>query len=159
MSRIEERPNSLPWPPMIYLAAAALAILLHFWILPAPWLPAPFSEFLFAVGWLVVAGAIAIDIAAMRAMRRARTTIMPNRGSDHLVSSGPFSFTRNPIYLGNTMLMIGTGLIAGIAWFLVLAPVAAYATTKLAIEREEKHLEARFGKKYRDYRKKVRRWL
>lgn len=158
MSAIQDRPNTLPWPPMIYIAAAALAVLLH-WLYPLPWVPAPFDEFLFAVGWLVVAGAVAMDIAAMRAMRRANTTIMPNRGSDHLVTRGPFSFTRNPIYVGNTMVMIGIGLIAGIVWFIVLAPLAAYATTKLAIEREEKHLDARFGKKYRDYRKKVRRWI
>lgn len=158
MSTFEDRPNRLPWPPMIYVAAAALAVVLN-WLVPLPWIPGPLGEFLFAVGWLVAAGALAIDIAAMRAMRRARTTIMPHRAADHLVAEGPFSFTRNPIYVGNTMLMIGIGLIAGIAWFLILAPLAAYATTKLAIEREERHLEARFGKRYRDYRKKVRRWL
>lgn len=158
MSTTDDRPNRLPWPPMIYIAAAALAVILH-WLVPLPWIPPPFGEFLFAVGWLVVAAALAIDVAAMRTMHRAKTTIMPHRASDHLVTGGPFSFTRNPIYVGNTMLMIGIGLIAGIVWFLVLAPFAAYATTKLAIEREEHHLEARFGKKYRDYRKKVRRWL
>ena len=159
MSGFEDRPNRLPWPPLIFVAAAALALVLHFWLLPLPWVPAPFSDFLFAVGWLVAAGALAIDVGAMRAMRRAATTILPNRAADHLVVTGPFSFTRNPIYVGNTMLMIGVGLILGAVWFLILAPVAAYATTKLAIEREERHLEARFGKKYRDYRKKVRRWL
>lgn len=158
MSAVEDRPNTLPWPPMIYLAIAAIAVLLH-WLLPLPWLPDPLAEFLFAVGWLVVACAIAIDIAAMQAMRRANTTIMPNKGSTHLVTSGPFSFTRNPIYLANTMLMIGAGLIAGIIWLILLAPIAAFATTKLAIEREEQHLQARFGKKYRDYMKKIRRWI
>ena len=158
MSSIEDRPNTLPWPPMIYIASAAIAVLMH-WLLPLPWLSDLLGEFLFAVGVLVVAGAIAIDVAAMRAMKRAKTTIMPNKGSEHLVTSGPFSFTRNPIYLGNTMLMIGAGLIAGILWLILLAPVAAYATSKLAIEREEQHLQSRFGKKYRDYMKKVRRWI
>lgn len=158
MSTIEDKPNRLPWPPMIYIAVAALAIVLH-WLLPLPWLADPLREFLFAVGWLVVAGAIAIDISAMRIMHRAKTTIMPNKGSSHLVTNGPFSFSRNPIYLANTMLMIGAGLIAGIVWLILLAPFAAFATTKLAIEREEQHLQARFGKRYRDYSKKVRRWV
>lgn len=158
MSSIEDRPNTLPWPPMIYIAGAAIAVLLH-WLFPLPWLSDPLGEFLFAVGVLVVAGAIAIDVAAMRAMKRAKTTIMPNKASEHLVTNGPFSFTRNPFYLGNTMLMIGAGLIAGILWLILLAPVAAYATSKLAIEREEQHLQSRFGKKYRDYMKKVRRWI
>lgn len=158
MTAIENRPNTLPWPPIVYLAAVAAAIVLH-WLLPLPWIPRPLSELLFAVGWLVVGAALAIEFSAMRTMARAKTTIMPNRGSDHLVTNGPFSFTRNPIYLGNTMLMIGIGLIAGIVWFILLAPVAAFATQKLAIEREERHLETRFGKKFRDYAKKVRRWV
>lgn len=158
MTAVETRPNTLPWPPIVYVAAVAAAIVLN-WLVPLPWIPGPLGELLFAVGWLVVGGALAIDITAMRTMARAKTTIMPHRGSDHLVTSGPFSFTRNPIYLGNTMLMIGIGLIAGIVWFILLAPVAALVTQKLAIEREERHLEMRFGKKYRDYAKKVRRWI
>ncbi|MFC3725487.1 methyltransferase family protein [Neoaquamicrobium sediminum] len=158
MTAVETRPNTLPWPPIVYVAAVAAAIVLN-WLVPLPWIPGPLGELLFAVGWLVVGGALAIDTTAMRTMARAKTTIMPHRGSDHLVTSGPFSFTRNPIYLGNTMLMIGIGLIAGIVWFILLAPVAAFVTQKLAIEREERHLEMRFGKKYRDYAKKVRRWI
>lgn len=158
MTAIQERPNTLPWPPIVYIAAVALAIIAH-WLAPLPWLPTQLAEFLFAVGWLIVAAALFMDVAAMRTMARAKTTIMPHRGSEHLVTSGPFSFTRNPIYVGNTMLMIGVGLIGGILWFILLAPFAAFATQKLAIEREERHLEMRFGKKYRDYAKKVRRWI
>jgi len=152
------RPNTLPWPPILYICAVAAAVILN-WLWPLPWVPGALAEFLFAVGCLVVVLALAMDFAAMRAMTQANTTIMPHRGSEHLVTGGPFGFTRNPIYLGNTMLMIGIGLISGIAWFLILAPAAAFATQKLAIEREEKHLEARFGKRYRDYVKKVRRWI
>ena len=153
-----ERPSRFPWPPLIYVVAAALAILFHAF-LPLPWIAGLLGEILFAIGWLLVAAALAIEVGAMRAMRRARTTIMPHRASEHLVTGGPFSFTRNPLYVGNTMLLVGIGLIAGMVWFLIAAPLAAYVTTKLAIEGEERHLEARFGKKYRDYRKKVRRWL
>jgi len=158
MSDSSDRPNSIPWPPLIYCAAIAVAIILGY-LVPLPWLPPPTSDILFAIGWLLVAGAIAIDVAAMRTMARHRTTIMPHRRSDHLVTDGPFSFTRNPIYLGNTMLTVGIGLISGIVWFVPLALVAAFATQKLAIEREEKHLYARFGKRFRDYAKRVRRWI
>jgi protein-S-isoprenylcysteine O-methyltransferase Ste14 len=158
MSEISARPNSFPWPPVIYCIAIAIAVLLGYFA-PLPWIPSPLSDILFAVGWLLVAGAIAIDVGAMRTMSRHKTTIMPHRGSDHLVTDGPFAFTRNPIYLGNTMLTFGVGLISGIAWFLPLALIAAFATQKLAIEREEKHLDLRFGKRFRDYVKKVRRWI
>ncbi|TKT79034.1 isoprenylcysteine carboxylmethyltransferase family protein [Aquamicrobium sp. LC103] len=158
MAEFQERPNTLPWPPLIYLAAIAVSVIAG-WLVPLPWFGSPLSEFLFAVGLLVVLGAIAIDVSAMQTMRRAKTTVLPHRASEHLVTSGAFSFTRNPIYLGNTMIMFGIGLISGIAWFLVFGLVAAFVTQKLAIEREEKHLEARFGKKYRDYAKRVRRWI
>lgn len=158
MTDTKARPNTIPWPPIVYLAAVAIAILAHVF-LPLPWIGAPLSDLLFAAGWLLLAAAIAMEYAAMRTMARARTTILPTKASEHLVTSGPFSFTRNPIYLGNTVLMIGIGLIAGVAWFLVLAIIAAFTTQKLAIEREEKHLQARFGKRYGDYAKRVRRWV
>ena len=63
------------------------------------------------------------------------------------------------MYLANTLLMIGVALISGIGWFLLLALVAAFATQKLAIEREEKMLAEKFGKRYRDYSRQVRRWI
>jgi protein-S-isoprenylcysteine O-methyltransferase Ste14 len=78
---------------------------------------------------------------------------------DHLVTDGPFSFTRNPIYLGGTMLVLGIGLVSGIVWFLPLAILAAFTVQKLAFEREERHLQARFGETYLDYAGRVRRWI
>lgn len=158
MSELEARPNRFPWPPVIYVAAIALAIVLA-WLVPLPWIGRPLSDLLFAVGIITLVGVVLIDLSAMRTLSRARTTIMPHRASEHLVTGGPYAFTRNPIYLANTLLMIGVGLMSGIIWFLVLAVVAAFLTQKAAIEREEKHLELRFGKKYRDYAKKVRRWI
>ncbi len=158
MTSHAERPNRFPWPPVLYLAAAVIALALHI-MWPLPWLVPPLSDLLFAIGWLLVLGAVALDVGAMLTMRRIRTTIWPTRRADHLVTQGPFSLTRNPIYVANTMLMLAIGFIVGSLWFLILAPFAAFATQKLAIEREERHLEARFGRKYRDYRKKVRRWI
>ena len=158
MNDAETRPNRLPWPPMIYLTAIAAAVVLM-WQVPLRWLPSPLSDLLFAVGIVAIFGVVAIDVSAMRTLSKARTTIMPHKGSDHLVTNGPFSFSRNPIYLANTLLMMGVGLIAGSVWFILLGLVAAFLTQKLAIEREERHLDIRFGKRYRDYRKKVRRWI
>lgn len=151
-------PNKLPWPPIIYLAAIAVAIALGV-LFPLPWIGEPVSDILFAAGWLAMGAVVAIYYSAARALKRANTTIRPDKASEHLVTSGAFSFTRNPIYFANTLLMIGIGLVTGSLWFIALALIAAFATQKLAIEREEKHLLARFGKKYIDYAKKVRRWV
>lgn len=151
-------PSRFPWPPVIYVAAVAVAIVLQ-WLWPLPWIGSPLSDLLFAIGWLLAAGAVALDISAMRTMSKARTSIMPHRTADHLVTNGPFALSRNPIYLGNTTLMVAIGFIAGSLWFILLAPVGAALTTWLAIRPEERHLFERFGKRYRDYQKKVRRWI
>jgi protein-S-isoprenylcysteine O-methyltransferase Ste14 len=158
MTEIQARPNRLPWPPLIYLAAIAASIVLHL-VYPLPFIGPPLSDILFAGGGLLIIGVIAIDFSAIRTLQRAKTTVMPHRGSEHLVTEGPFSFSRNPIYLANTMLMFGAGLMSQIVWFFPLGLIAAFLTQKLAIEREERHLEIRFGKRYRDYTKRVRRWI
>ena len=152
------RPSRFPWPPVIYLVAIAVSIVL--WLLyPLPWFGSPLSDILFAVGCVMIVAVVGIDISAMRTLARANTTIRPDKASTHLVTTGAFSFSRNPIYLANTLIMLGAALIAGIAWFIPLALIAAFLTQKLAIEGEEKHLALRFGKKYQDYRKRVRRWI
>jgi protein-S-isoprenylcysteine O-methyltransferase Ste14 len=158
MNDLMARPNSLPWPPIIYLAAIAVSILLNV-LHPLPWFGQPPSGILFVLGLLMIAAFVALNISAIRAMRRAGTTVRPDRGTDHLVTDGPFSFTRNPLYLAGTMLVLGIGLVSGIIWFLLLAVLAAFAVEKLAIEREERHLQARFGKTYVDYTERVRRWI
>lgn len=158
MNDHEQRPARFPWPPVIYLSAIVIAAVLGIFY-PLPWIGPPLSDLLFAIGWLLIAGFVFIDLQAMRTLHRAGTAILPTRGADTLVTSGPFSFSRNPIYLGNSMLTAGIGLVAGNAWFFANLIVACFLTQKLAIEPEEKHLGLRFGKKYRDYQKRVRRWF
>ncbi|WP_432288110.1 isoprenylcysteine carboxylmethyltransferase family protein [Aminobacter sp. BA135] len=158
MTNPNAAPSKVPWPPILYLAAIVVAAVLGL-LYPLPWITEPLSDLLFAAGWLAVAGVVAIYYSAMQTMKRAKTTIRPDRPSEHLVTSGAFSFTRNPIYFANTLLMIAIGLITANVWFLALALIAAFATQKLAIVPEEKHLQARFGKRYIDYAKKVRRWI
>lgn len=158
MNTFEKTPNSFPWPPVIYSAAILVGALSPLAV-PTPWVRSPFSDFLTGIGIILIGVALFIDYKAMSTMRAKKTTIMPHKGANHLVTSGPFSISRNPIYLANTILTIGAGLCFGIIWFLPLAFVAAFATQKLAVEREEKHLSAKFGKPWRDYAHKVRRWL
>jgi protein-S-isoprenylcysteine O-methyltransferase Ste14 len=142
MNDVTARPNSLPWPPIIFLAAIAVSVFLNAFY-PLPWFAQPLSGILSAIGWLMIAAFVALNISAIRVMRRAGTTVRPDRGTDHLVTEGPFSFTRNPLYLAGTKLVLGIGLVSWIVWFLLLAVLAAFAVQKLAIEREERHLQAR----------------
>lgn len=157
-TKFQLTPNRFPWPPIIYAAAILLGALSKFF-LPTPWIDSPGSDFLFGVGLLIILAGLALDIRAMQTLHAEKTTILPIKGADHLVTRGPYSLSRNPIYLGNTLLTIGAAFVFGIIWFLPLAFIAALLTSKLAIEREEAHLSAKFGKNWRDYANKVRRWF
>ncbi|MCA0032803.1 methyltransferase family protein [Mesorhizobium sp. B263B2A] len=158
MTDSQPKPGGIPWPPVIYTAAIAISIILGM-LYPLPWIGDLLGDILFAAGWVALFGVAALWFTAIRTMVRAKTTLNPNAVPDHLVTSGPFGITRNPMYLANTLLLIGVAFVTGIVWFLPMAFIAAFATQKVAIEGEEKVLAAKFGKKYRDYAKRVRRWI
>ncbi len=95
----------------------------------------------------------------MATMRRHRANILPHRAATALVTTGPFAWSRNPIYLGNTLMLIGFGLVLRNPWFLPAAAAAAVAVTHLAIRREEAHLEILFGPSWLAYRQRTARWF
>ena len=154
MNAWKTRPNIIPWPPMLVISFAIAAILLHtvkplaFSVPGAP-----------ILGVVIMACAIGIDLWALKTLHDGKTTVLPNRGSTHLVIRGPFKYSRNPIYLANLMLLFGAGIFSGNGWFLIAVPLNALATQVLAIKREENHLLAQFGYQYEMYCRKVRRWV
>lgn len=152
------RPNTVPWPPLIYLAAALLGYALHL-ALPLPWLSSSAATAATWLGGAMGLAALANDVWAAMTFRKHRTTILPNRGATNLITTGPFAWSRNPIYVGNTALLFGAGLFFGVAWFCAAALAAAFVTRKLAIEREEAHLEEKFGEEWVNYAARVPRWL
>lgn len=148
-------PNSIPWPPIIYVAAAASAVALnriHPLGEPPP-LP------LRAAGFVVLAAGFAVDCSAMLTMRRNHANILPHRAATTLVTTGPFSVSRNPIYLGNTVMLLGAAAAFANLWFVAAAPCAAFAVTHLAIRPEERHMHWMFGAAWGDYARRVPRWL
>lgn len=151
----EDRPNSIPWPPLLFGGAAAVAVVIH-WLAP---LPFPDGLLWQVLGVLMAVTAIAIDLLAFAAFRRHKTTILPHRGADHLITTGIYGWSRNPIYLGNLLLVAGAGLFFGIWWLVLAAPIALFLTRKLAVEREEHHLARRFGQAWHDYARTTHRWL
>ena len=142
-------------PPFVYLAAILIGLGLDLaW--HRSWLPAGIG------GWLaipLVVLALLLFTAAAGRFKAAGTPVPGNQPATAIVRSGPYRFSRNPIYLADTMIVIAIGLIIGSVWFLLLALLAAVATTQLAIRGEERHLFERFGKRYRDYATRVRRWI
>lgn len=111
------------------------------------------------IGIVFLVAAFSLDIWVFELFRRHRTEIMPHKAARELVTSGPFRFSRNPIYVGNVLIIVAGFFFTGSVWFLVGAVAFVLAVTKLAIEREERHLEALFGDQWRDYAARVRRWI
>jgi len=148
-------PNTVPWPPLIFGAAVAAALVLQ-WALPLD-VAVPSGT-----GWAgagIMAAGAGLDMAAMLAMRRHHANILPHRAATALVIAWPFSISRNPIYLGNVLLLVGAALAFGNPWFLVIVPAAVWAVTVLAIRREEAHLAALFGAAWLHYARRVPRWF
>ncbi len=154
----DQPPNTFAWPPVIYVSAAVIGLILdHFW--PLPWPTAPVSTAIMMVGVLLVSVAIAMELATVLTFRKHATSILPYRSATNLITSGPFAWSRNPIYLANTLLVVGAGLIFGILWLVIAGVLAAFFTLHLAIKREETHLAAKFGQAWNDYSDRTHRWF
>lgn len=153
-----DRPNSIPWPPILFAGGALVALGLQ-WLVPLPWPGGALAAVLAMLGAFLVAAGIALDLGTMLAFIRHKTTVLPHRGATRLITDGPFRYSRNPIYVGNTLLVAGAGLVLGIAWLIPAAFAGAYATRRLAIEREEAHLALRFGTAWDAYAARTPRWL
>jgi protein-S-isoprenylcysteine O-methyltransferase Ste14 len=151
------RPSAVPWPPILFVAALVAAVLLgRFYRLPWPGLddrPARMVGYGFGVA------GIALMIWGLATLYRARTNVWPHKGADRLITHGPFRFRRNPIYMGEILILLGLAQATLNIWLVVMAPVFALAILGLAILPEERHLEARFGEDYLDYKARTRRWF
>lgn len=155
---LDDRPSFFPWPPVLLAGAVAVPLVLERLVLP---LPVPFAETapVHYAGMTALLAGVVLTLWSAFEFRRHSTSIRPDRGSDALLLAGPFAFSRNPIYLGEAMALVGTGVAAGRGWFLLVVPLFMALVTRLAIVREEAYLARRFGAAYTDYKTRVRRWL
>ncbi|MBP1804570.1 methyltransferase family protein [Rubellimicrobium aerolatum] len=111
-----------------------------------------------AAGLLIGGGALLVAVAVVQ-MRQARTAVLPRREAAHLVTNGVFGRSRNPIYLGFVMLLLGWVLRLGSAPALALVPLYAWVIERRFIRPEEEALARRFPQAFARYREATRRWL
>jgi len=110
------------------------------------------------LGALLVAAGFAVGFAGFVECQRCRTSVRPDRPSAAVVSTGIFRYTRNPMYLGFTIVQFGAALLVNSAWVLFLLLPAVLVTSSI-IAREEVYMERRFGEAYLAYKASVRRWI
>lgn len=151
-------PLAFPLPPVLFVVLLALGIIIA---RSVPDYALAFSAPRLAIAAGIGLGiiALAVDAWAMVTMRTRRTNVLPTKPALALVSTGPFRYSRNPIYLGNVLLLIAAGLISSYGIFIVLAVLNAIILDRVQIRAEETHLKARFGHEWDEYRSSVRRWI
>jgi len=151
----------LPWPklfdmPPVWLAlfvalARVQSVRWPVWAVEVPLVD-------LAAG-VLVGGGVLLMLLALVEMRRARTTIVPHLQPERLVTSGVFSRTRNPIYLGDAAVLAGL-ILFWKAWpSLILVPLFVWLITDRFIRPEEERLQARFGTAYEHWAQRTRRWI
>ncbi len=158
--RASQKPGSpgiQAWrPAALQLGSVLLGLALHaLWPLEIP-LAADFGAFamilLFGLGFSIVA-------LSFREFARARTSLRPDRGASALIRTGPFQYSRNPLYVAVVSLILGIGVWLNSLWIWVMVVPLVLVMNRAVILREERYLEQKFGRDYVDYRKSVRRWL
>lgn len=152
---VTDRPGVIALPPLIYLVAVVVSLILHLLVPLALPLPG-------AARW-IGAGVFLIGIAVMSAGRmqfiRAGTNVNPMQPATLIVSSGIYRFTRNPMYVGMTTAFIGLALVTRVGWLLIVLPVVLALMHWGVVLREERYLSRKFGAEYDAYRARVRRYF
>ena len=145
-------------PPLAYFAGMAIGFALHMF-LPVPLVASARAvQLTDRFGWVLLVLSMGLAVFAIVSFRRARTTGHLSQASTSLIASGPFRFSRNPLYLAGALLHGGLALLANAFWPLLLLLPALVVVNNL-IKREEDYLARRFGVEYEAYRQRVRRWL
>lgn len=145
----------IPPPPLVYLIFIGCA-----WgLAQAIPLDLPSHELVRYSGWVSMTVGISLMLWSAREMYRHRTTINPYGKPTSLLQSGPFRVSRNPIYLADTLIYCGVGLLLESVWPWLLLPLLIVCMQRTVIVHEEHLLTRLFGDDYRTYRRRVRRWL
>jgi protein-S-isoprenylcysteine O-methyltransferase Ste14 len=142
-------------PPAYVLTAIVLMVALHLIAPAARLISSPWN----LLGIIPLAVGIVINVVADRAFRRAGTTVKPFQESSALIMTGVFRLSRNPMYLGFVLVVLGIAVITGSLTPLVVVPAFALLLDRNFIAAEERMLEERFGSVWLEYKKSVRRWI
>jgi protein-S-isoprenylcysteine O-methyltransferase Ste14 len=143
-------------PPLMWGLAVIAGLALN-WLIPLRLLPADLPA-----GWLgaaVFVAALALFAWAIATITGAGSNVPTSLPTTTIVDTGPYRFTRNPIYLGMFLGLIGLAIAFDNPWLLLMLAPFALVIRYGAVAREEAYLERKFGEVYRRYRSRVRRWL
>ena len=138
----------------MYLAAILVGSALQIaW--PLHFLPSGIAP----LGAVLIAAAAALFVMSVREFRGAGTPVPGDRPSTAVVDRGPYRFSRNPIYVAFSLLQLGIATSADSVWLLATLAGAVAVMALVVIPREERYMARKFGDRYLDYKRRVRRWV
>lgn len=142
-------------PPILMLLCLVLMLVFH-WLLPVRELiPAPAN----LVGLAFIAAGLGFAVAGRLTFARAGTEIYTFREPGRLVTGGVFRISRNPMYLGMLVLLLGAAILLGSLTPFFIAALFGIVADRWYIRYEEAAMTAKFGEDYRAYQRRTRRWL
>ena len=144
-------------PPLVFLGGILLGVACEYIVAPAPF---PVGRAISAIGGVVLIVAAVGFLASSRVhFTRTGQSPIPWKPSPSLILQGPYRYTRNPMYVGMTLLEVGLGLAANNLWMALLAVPALVIVHFIAVRPEERYLSEKFGADYQRYLSQVRRYL
>ena len=142
-------------PPHIAFSLLFLSWLLDYIFPKFSFIKQPFNR----IGVYVFILGIALMLWAFYLFKKNKTPIIPGQKPKFMVVEGAYKFTRNPMYLGVTTALLGAAIYFGNLLSFLLPIIFFVIMNSIYVPFEEKLLEELFGKKYLNYKKKVRRWI
>jgi protein-S-isoprenylcysteine O-methyltransferase Ste14 len=150
-----DSPNVIALPPFIFLGGLFVGFVID-WFLPRPFISEAYD---LPVGLILIALGIFLIAWAAQRFADAKTEIDVRKTPTAIVTALPYSMSRNPMYLGMTIIMLGFAIWLNSLWILSMLLFVHFVLHFGVIAREEAYLESKFGRTYLEYKKKVRRWL
>ncbi len=154
MADEQDNPGIRVPPPLIYLLPLLLGLILdrraHI-----PFLPRGVGRI---IGWPLIGGGVLLGGWFRQTMRKADAPVRTDKPVPRLTTEGPFRYSRNPAYLGLTMIYAGIAALRNALWAILLLPLVLFVIQREVIGREERYLERTFGEDYLAYKRRVRRW-
>ncbi|OUS05068.1 hypothetical protein A9Q96_13295 [Rhodobacterales bacterium 52_120_T64] len=143
------------WPPVWLLIFIAIA-----WAQVQIWNPLMYNTGLTTgIGRTTIVFGIVLMGISFGMFRKHKTSIVPKRSPKSIITSGPYKYSRNPIYLADTIALFGCVLLFGSTLSFALVPTFAWVIRKRFINGEETEIRAEFGQAFDDYCQQTRRWI
>jgi protein-S-isoprenylcysteine O-methyltransferase Ste14 len=142
-------------PPVFFLVGIVVMVLLNSYFPIGRWLHYPWMY----LGIIFLVLGFSLGLGSGLYFRRLGTNPRPGAKATLIVTTGPFKYTRNPMYLGLTAMLIGTAILLGTFSPVLVIPIFFILVQTQFVLREEKLMEQWFGQPYLEYKKKTPRWL